>query len=321
MVLFMYTSLIVILICFVYLAMPLSQSEGFQAEAECRLISSRGILYACDVHSSNPVSSSKRIDIDLSTIQYGQTVYLQGSALAELAKQLDRVPHPFILITGDCDESIPDDVLNKEEFMAFIESDKIIHWFSQNCLGTHPKLSQIPIGLDYHTRTTSDKWGPIMSPLDQEAELLAVKQAAKPFYQRKIQAYANFHFSGSGKHTADRADAKQSVPPECVWYEPNFTKTRLESFQHQVDYAFVISPHGNGLDCHRTWEALALGCIPIVKTSVLDPLFLELPVLVVKNWSDITLDVLTKTVEEFKGRTFNYDKLLLRYWLDTIEDA
>jgi hypothetical protein len=88
-----------------------------------------------------------------------------------------------------------------------------------------------------------------------------------------------------------------------------------------VDYAFVVSPHGNGLDCHRTWEALSLGCIPIVKTSVLDPLFLELPVLVVQNWSDITLDVLAKTVEDFKGRSFNYDKLLLRYWVDQIEDA
>ena len=29
-------------------------------------------------------------------------------------------------------------------------------------------------------------------------------------------------------------------------------------------YRFVLSPPGFGYDCFRTWEALALGCVPIV---------------------------------------------------------
>ena len=62
-----------------------------------------------------------------------------------------------------------------------------------------------------------------------------------------------------------------------------------ETYINQSKYVFVISPHGNGLDCYRTWEALKFGCIPIVKKSSLSisGLYDNLPVLIVKNWEDI----------------------------------
>ena len=82
----------------------------------------------------------------------------------------------------------------------------------------------------------------------------------------------------------------------------------------------MISPHGNGLDCHRTWEALCLNCIPIVKTSPLDNLYIDLPVLIVNEWNDISMELLEKTANDFKDKTFNYDKLTLQYWMDKIND-
>jgi hypothetical protein len=77
-----------------------------------------------------------------------------------------------------------------------------------------------------------------------------------------------------------------------------------------INYKYVLSPHGNGLDCHRTWEALILGCIPIMKTSALDPMFDGLPVLIVKNWSDVTQELL----DTFVPQT-NLEKLHTSYWL------
>jgi hypothetical protein len=67
------------------------------------------------------------------------------------------------------------------------------------------------------------------------------------------------------------------------------------------DYQFVASPMGNGYDCHRTWEALALGCVPIVnlgklKKSQREPL-LQLYALfniwVVLDWSEVTPETLS----------------------------
>ena len=85
-----------------------------------------------------------------------------------------------------------------------------------------------------------------------------------------------------------------------------------------VDYAFVISPHGGGYDCHRTWEALILGCIPIVKTSKIDILYKDLPVLIVNNWIDINETLLAETVYNFSKITFKTEKLLLNYWNNEI---
>jgi len=77
------------------------------------------------------------------------------------------------------------------------------------------------------------------------------------------------------------------IPADLIDYEPS-PIPRL-----QTEYAFVASPYGNGFDCHRTWEALCLGCIPIVKISPLDRLFANLPVL------------LNTTLKEFTSRTFD----------------
>ena len=40
-----------------------------------------------------------------------------------------------------------------------------------------------------------------------------------------------------------------------------------QHLQEMVRHRSVISPMGNGLDCHRTWEALYLGVIPLVRGS------------------------------------------------------
>lgn len=38
-------------------------------------------------------------------------------------------------------------------------------------------------------------------------------------------------------------------------------------WETMAQYAFVYSPIGNGYDCYRTWEALALGCIVIAQDN------------------------------------------------------
>jgi hypothetical protein len=54
---------------------------------------------------------------------------------------------------------------------------------------------------------------------------------------------------------------------------------------------FVLSPAGNGFDCHRTWESMYLGAIPIVRRAHWPFINLNLPVLLIDEWEDLlTLD-------------------------------
>ena len=63
--------------------------------------------------------------------------------------------------------------------------------------------------------------------------------------------------------------------------------SRKKYFNYLRRSLFVISPSGNGPDCHRTWEAIYLGCVPVVLRSSLSEEFTtNLPILAVDHWSD-----------------------------------
>jgi hypothetical protein len=53
----------------------------------------------------------------------------------------------------------------------------------------------------------------------------------------------------------------------------------------------------------------------------MDPLFEDLPVLLVKKWSDVTQELLESTYIAFKERSFSYEKLTLAYWRQRLKDA
>jgi hypothetical protein len=317
-----YSIYILFLLCCVALYALYRRREvaGFQMQMPT-LVHSRGILASCDIHPTDPSSSTSDLRIDVSSIKEGSTVYICSSAIKALAAILDTIPHRFVLVTGDSDESVPDTVFSThQEFLRCIESDKILHWFTQNCTGSHPKLTAIPIGLDYHTLAAGSMgWGPQQTPTEQEAELLQVRAAAPPLSERKPLSYATFHFNKQAgrRYTYDREDAIQGIPKALIFYEPKEIP-RLESWKHQAEYAFVVSPHGNGLDCHRTWEALSLGCIPIVKKSPVDAIYEGLPVLIVGEWTDVTQELLSETLEKFKGSAPDYKQLTLDYWMEKI---
>jgi hypothetical protein len=292
------------------------------SEKNCYFVSSRGILHSCDIKSNIPVSSIRELsnyNLDWSNLIEGSKVYICSSAIPSFNSIIERIPCKFILVTGDCDECCATELFPSDsEFQLFIENPKIIHWFSQNLVTSHPKMTKIPIGLDYHTMVTSDMWGKSISSLEQESILYTIRTSIVPFYERKPIIYSNFHFFCIyTKYAKDRSDAISQIPTNLIFYEPSKID-RYDTWKKQTDYAFVASPHGNGLDCHRTWEALCLGCIVIVKTSPLDELYNDLPVLIVKEWSDITESLLLQTIENFKNRKFLFEKLTLEYWMNKI---
>ncbi len=90
------------------------------------------------------------------------------------------------------------------------------------------------------------------------------------------------------------------------------------------DTKFVLSPPGNGIDCWRTWEALAMGAIPIVLNTTIASLYVDMPIMVVQNWSAVT----DRAMAEFE-KTIAFDrngiplrpKLWASYWWDLIENT
>lgn len=287
-------------------------------------VSSHGLLKSCDYFSQTPNSGIRQLinypRLDTIRNMKNPIIYICSSAIPHFIRALlPTINFKFILVSGDCDQTIPTDILSEDYFNKFINDERIVHWFCQNMTAKHPKITIIPIGLDYHTMNTNPIWGGIVTSLDQEKILNSIIKKSKIFWEREIKCYANFHFLMTTKYGYDRKDAFAHINKELVFYEPQKV-TRLVTWNKQKDYSFVICPHGGGLDCHRNWEALCLGCIPIVKTSAIDHLYDDLPVLIVERWNDITQELLEETVAQFKNKygrnEFNYEKLSLKYWTE-----
>ncbi len=287
-------------------------------ESKNYYVSSRGLMKSCDYYSLTPQSSIRRM-VNYPPLQKIQNIdvpviYVCSSALLHFMNvMLPTMSNYFILVSGDCDETIPYDIFNEELLSKLVNHKYLKHWFCQNMVIKHEKITCMPIGLDYHTMTVNTIWGNITSCEDQERLLKSISSKALPFSERIVKCYANFHFQINTKHAYDRKDALRNLDQSLIEYEPQKVN-RLITWNKQKDYAFVISPHGGGYDCHRTWEALILGCIPIVKRSNIDILYEELPVLIVDNWSDVCETLLVNTIEEFSRKEFNFDKLTLEYW-------
>jgi len=78
------------------------------------------------------------------------------------------------------------------------------------------------------------------------------------------------------------------------------------------NYKFVISPEGNGIDCHRHYEALMAGCIPIIeRNSLIDKKYLGCPILYTTDYSEITEDYLDEQYEKMIDQQYDFSRLFL----------
>ena len=282
----------------------------------------RGLSEVCDSYKySSEQDATGKYVIDLSQIQPRDTIYFTNLSLMQLHKEIILIAKPFILVSGGGDCECPNQIFETDdEFQTFINSPNIIHWFCQNVLIKHPKITPIPIGLDYETimyynHIRNDR-GPKMTPLEQEQQIMDIRKNARPFWERIPICYGNFQYLLTTKYGSDRVDAINKIPTKLIYYDSK--NLRQTTFRNQTEFAFVVSPFGQDYECIRTWEALNLGCIVIIKTSPIDDIYADLPVLIINDWSEITQLFLDSAIEMFKLKhekcEFNYDKLTKKYW-------
>jgi len=180
-------------------------------------------------------------------------------------------------------------------------------WFSVNVSTKHNKLHSIPIGLaNYHPKNLNEK--------DFNFSNLSYLK----FFKRKnfkTLLYLNFQKSTNLKEREglyefflDKDWAKLEIPNNN---KNNYTENLKNT-------NFTLTPHGNGRDTHRFWEALYSGSIPIVKEHIAYSYAKKLPVLFVKDYKEVTQELLNKFLNENNENDFNLQKLDFNYWRSEI---
>jgi hypothetical protein len=191
---------------------------------------------------------------------------------------LPAIHKPFALITTDGDASVPSDIA-ADTVNALLDCPWLVSWHTQNYDGhTHAKFAPLPIGIDLHTPRY------FSSPRRLVALLKHIRARRLPLDQIPLKVFCDLEVNLASE------ERRRAVATLRNYDHVDFLEKRVSQraiWRRYAEYPFVLSAAGNGLDCHRTWELLYLGNIVITKTSSLDSLFKDLPVVIVKDWNEV----------------------------------
>ena len=136
---------------------------------------------------------------------------------------------------------------------------------------------------------------------------------------KELKIFTNFHININSER---RRVLYEKLKESSFFYFQDKPLARLDTWKEQKKFSFVFSPQGVGMDCHRTYEALLLGCIPIVESSFLDDFYKNFPIVVIKNIDELTEENLLKWKNKFKDDFTDelIKKLCNSYWIKKIQD-
>ena len=223
---------------------------------------------------------------------------------AEFIHVFFKTKHPYIenkyiLITHNGDVTITKD------FSKYVD-DKIIHWFADNLLEINKKMSPIPIGL----------MNMFCNHIGKIEDLTSVKGK-----ENKIPGITYGYSLESG---GEERITLHSMLTQMPLAHSIFGYNHKKYFRGMSEYMYTVSPEGNVPDCHRTWEALYLGVIPIVKRNAFIDYFANagLPFYIIENWSEIkTLDKEHLSIAYYDlMKNIRLDSLYMDYWIREIEN-
>lgn len=191
---------------------------------------------------------------------------------------LPTIEKPFVLVTTDGDLSVPGDVAPATQ-AAILASPFLVAWATQNHDGGGaPCIRPFPIGLDFHSPR------PFTSPSRLARDLFRIADASADIQQRKLRVFCDALLS---LNCDERRGMKVDLAgcPNLDILEGRISQKAV--WRRYAEAPFVLSPRGNGFDCHRTWEALALGSIVVARRGPLDALYEDLAVAIVDDWREI----------------------------------
>ena len=198
---------------------------------------------------------------------------------------MNRIQNNFILVSHNSDENIT------EKYTVILRHPKLIFWHSQNVLIDNSKLGCLPIGI------TNRMWGAHNIELINKVAFNRNRVRIRDFY---------FYFNIWTNYT-ERSDCKNKLEAKGLQFD-NMQNDYESYLNYLSSHKYAICPPGNGVDCHRTWECLYLGVIPILKRSFFtEKLSKKFTCLLIDNWSEFNKE---KLITQYPGAMY-YDTMNL----------
>jgi len=209
----------------------------------------------------------------------------------------------------------------------------------QNNTYDHPKVGIMPIGIRdcgsivsmhrrFHHSCLYEK-GVSMLRTDVDVRpikcLLCFSVWTHPTRQECYDLFAggganSFVYNLNDDPAPERRDEREKRDTPEYFYEKI---PPVVIYDKTLESKFALCPRGYGVDTHRFYECIYLGCVPIVlrTNTVFDRLYREFPCLVVERWADVTEELLDACYPECFARMRDFHARYPRFLtdLDSIE--
>lgn len=256
-----------------------------------------------DVSFGDPYKNLKEISLEpirkISDNKYNITIAIHTERLLKLMSILAPIKYSrFNILSINSDVNVDETIINK------IPENVNVVW-CQNYNGSETeKIKSIPGGLE---RTL---WFPEVKKQEKLRQAMLNPLRTLP---GEMAAYLNIN---------TKTNPERQRIAEILCRQP-FVKCELlgngADYQHYINtmlkYRFIISPNGNGIDCHRTWEALYLNRIPILqKNKFNENIFGDMPALIVDGYDKLTIDMMHDFINNELPKKSSA-KLYPEYWI------
>ena len=222
----------------------------------------------------------------------------------------NNIENNYILISHQSDAIVTNKPRNinrvraEEHANVNLIPNNCIKWFAQNVEVVNSKIESIPIG--FHN--------------DKDYKINFEKLIYKKYSERTIKniVYLNVNI-------------KNNIPERAYLYDlfskiPFVTKLKGEfglDFGNYIEdvssHLFMICPEGNGIDVCQPFEAILLGCIPVMKKNINNSNWRDLPICWVDSFDEILdINFLVQEYKNIRKSTTNLEKFHFNYWKNKI---
>ena len=222
--------------------------------------------------------------------------------------------------------TIENDVLFERD--NWVDHNKILKWVCWNKPSNNTKYISLPIGINHYRN---------------EKSLKSVLNDYIPFEKNKKEKYLLCNWNNATNKELREPlmeHCKTLSFCDCTEYKFAENKKTMESniegeityditdpefYVNLSKYKMVLSPLGTGFDCHRTWEALYLGVVPIVfNPCTINEMFTDLPVIFINNintefnkkWLDKKYKKIRYKYKDWLNNPLSLKKLNGSWWLN-----
>lgn len=254
----------------------------------------------CDMALFNVQDSPYAIHLkpfDPSKLEDNMIIYCVTDQAETLYRILRQAKKKVFIIFGRSVVTVND------SFIPFVEELGCLHIFSQNCTINNDFFTPIPLGLE-------NRHFFVHSSPSNSISLLSSYIEQQNIRKRDQSLFASFSLITNKTERKECLlySMQNQLTRLNMTFDPSISSSQQYFYQQLITSKYSICPWGNGIDTHRFWQSLYLGCIPITRKHRALETFYSIGGVFLDSWKQLESINMNATYQ------IDYEKLYFPYW-------